>query len=96
MSTLTIECANEEQRLIYEQAIAFVTQMHQMAETAVDGTVLEACEQLALEKGRELLQSTLVAAIEHRIRTVEKKGGQRVGVNAAQRGRTRDAIDAGS
>ena len=53
MPTLTIEYRNDAERLAYEQAIAFVTQLHQVAATAPDGNVLAVCEKVALEGGRE-------------------------------------------
>ena len=66
MPTLTIECATDAERLALEQAIAFFRQMSQVAATAPDGTVLAACEQLALADGRQLLRDTLAAAVQAR------------------------------
>jgi hypothetical protein len=69
MPALTIEYATEAERLALEQAIAFFTQMRQVAATAPDGTVLAACEQLALTDGRQLLRDTLAAAVQARAET---------------------------
>ena len=66
MPTLTIEYATEAERLALEQAIAFFTQMGRVAATAPDGTVLAACEQLALTDGRALLRGALAAAVQAR------------------------------
>ena len=66
MPTLTIEYVTETERLALEQAIAFCTQMQHVAATAPDGTVLAACEHVALDDGRRLLTDTLAAAVQAR------------------------------
>ena len=66
MPTLTIEYQTDTERLILEQALAFVTQMRQVAATAPDGTVLAACERVALADGRQLLRDTLASAVRGR------------------------------
>ena len=75
MPLLTIEYRDDSERLILEQAIAYVTQLRQTALTAADGTVLAVCEQLALRDGRALLRSTLASALESRAAVAEQKGG---------------------
>jgi hypothetical protein len=75
MPTLTIEYRDHHERLALEQAIAYITQLRQLALTAPDGTVLAACEQRALADGRALLRSTLAAALDSRIDVAEQKGG---------------------
>lgn len=75
MPTLTIEYRNENERLALEQAIAYVTDLRQLALNAPAGTVLAACERLALDQGRALLRSTLAASLQARIGTAEQKGG---------------------
>src|SRR5262249_8697684 len=47
MPTLTIEYRDESERLALEQAIAYVTDLRQLALDAPAGTVLDACERLA-------------------------------------------------
>jgi hypothetical protein len=75
MPTLTIEYRDDSERLALEQAIAYVAQLRAVAQDAPDGTVLAACEKLALADGRALLRSTLAAALAGRIATAEQKGG---------------------
>jgi hypothetical protein len=75
MPTLSIEYHDEDERLALEQAIAYVADLRRLAIDAPAGTVLEACEGLALEKGRALLRSTLAAALHSRIARAERKGG---------------------
>ena len=77
MPALTIEYRDQAERLALEQAIAYVAQLRQVAQDAPDGSVLAACEKLALCDGRALLRSTLAAALEGRIDAAEQKGGPR-------------------
>ena len=87
MPELTIAYRDAAERFALEQAIAYVSQLHQLAQDAPDGSVLTACEQLALRDGRALLRSTLAAALEGRIAAAESKGGPHVSARA----RTPDA-----
>jgi hypothetical protein len=75
MPTLTIEYKDENERLALEQAIAYISDLRQIALDAPAGTVLDACEELALDKGRALLRSTLAATLGCRIALAEQKGG---------------------
>ena len=76
MPTLTIEYRDESHRIALEQAIAYVAELRQAALDAPHGSVLEACEAMALTDGRALLRSTLAAALESRIDLSEEKGGR--------------------
>ena len=75
MPTLTIAYRDDAERLALEQAIAYVAQLHQVAQDAPNGSVLAACEKVALTEGRTLLRSTLAAALGGRIAASEQKGG---------------------
>ena len=77
MPAVTIEYTTEAERLALEQAIAYFTQLRQVAASAPDGTVLGACEQVALGSGRALLRDTLAAAVQGRADAAEQKGGRR-------------------
>ncbi|MBN9119729.1 MAG: hypothetical protein J0I06_11325 [Planctomycetes bacterium] len=66
MPTLTIEYQTEAERLILEQALVFFTQMRQVSATAPDGTVLAACERVALDSGRKLVRDALASAVQSR------------------------------
>ncbi len=87
MPTLTIEYRDDSERLALEQAVAYVAHLRSVAQDAPDGAVLDACEKLALADGRDLLRSTLAAALEGRIGAAEQKGGP----PASVRRRTPDA-----
>jgi hypothetical protein len=71
MPTLSIEYHTEAERLLLEQALAFFTQMRRVAATAPDGTVLAACEQLAVADGRRLVRDALASAVQHRADAVD-------------------------
>jgi hypothetical protein len=90
MPSLTIEYRDENERLALEQAIAYVTDLRQVALDAPAGTVLDVCERLALGQGRALLRSTLAASLQARIGIAEQKGG----TPAPARKRTPDAPEA--
>lgn len=75
MPTLTIEYRDDAERLALEQAIAYVAQLRSVAQDTPHGSVLDACEKLALADGRTLLRSTLAAALQGRITSDEQKGG---------------------
>jgi hypothetical protein len=87
MPTLTIEYRTDTGRLALEQAIAFFTQVRRVAATAPDGTVLAACEQVALSDGRRLLRDTLAGAVQARAAAAEGKKGSRGPARAAGRPR---------
>jgi hypothetical protein len=82
MPVLTIEYRDEAERLALEQAIAFVAHMRQIAQSAADGTVLAACEKVALQDGRALLRHTLAHAVQTRIADAEQKKGAPASVPA--------------
>lgn len=86
MPTLSIEYTTEAERLALEQAIAFFTQMQRVAATAPDGTVLAACEQIALDQGRRLLKDTLAAAVQTRADATDAQ--KKAPVSAAKGGAT--------
>jgi hypothetical protein len=71
MPTLSIEYQTEAERLILEQALAFFAQMRQVGATAPDGTVLAACERVALDSGRKLVRDTLASAVQSRADTTD-------------------------
>ena len=73
--TFAYEYTTDAERLAVEQAIAFVTQLRQLARTAPDGAVLDICEQAALRDGHLLLRNTLAAALQSRIAADQQKGG---------------------
>jgi hypothetical protein len=79
---LSVEYKTEQERAALEQAVAFVTEMHQLAQSAPDGQVLALCEARALDQGRRLLRDTLQAAAQARTDAAEQKGAPPAPVRA--------------
>jgi hypothetical protein len=73
MPSVTIEYSTEAERVVLEQAVAYFSHMRQLAANAPAGTVLEACEQLALSDGRQMLRDSLASAVQSRVQSVDAK-----------------------
>ena len=73
MPTGTYEYRSEQERVVIEQAIAFISEMHDLAQVAPNGQVLHSCEGHTLSAGRDLLRASLQQAVQHRIASAEKK-----------------------
>lgn len=82
MPTGTYEYQSPEEKALIEQAIAFVTEMRQLAQAAPAGQVLTLCEARALGSGRRLLRDALEAAAQARIDAAEQKGARRAPARA--------------
>lgn len=70
----TITVDSPVQRLVAEMAVALAKEMETTAQQAPDGTVLEVCEQLVLERGRKLMRTALEATLQAQAEQVEKRG----------------------
>jgi hypothetical protein len=70
---VTIE-VDAKHEAIVRRALAMAEEMEQLALSAPDGTVFEACEEAVIEKGRKLQSQVLADAVTRRIESVEKKG----------------------
>jgi hypothetical protein len=92
--TFTIEYQSEPERAALERAFAFVTEMHQLAQTAPSGAVLALCEAHALDQGRRLLRDTLQSAAQARIDHAEQKGAPLVSARALAATASRAATNA--
>jgi hypothetical protein len=56
------------------RALALAEELEQLALTAPDSTVFDACEGAVIEKGRDLQTQMLADAVSRRIEAAEKKG----------------------
>src|SRR6476646_2511908 len=74
LPTVTFEYRDAQERVAIERAVAFVSEMHSLAQAAPDGQVLAACEGHALDAGRKLLREALQRAAQSRVDEAEKKG----------------------
>lgn len=75
MPTFTIEYATDAERLELERMAAYLAEMRQVAASAPHGTVLAACEQVALTSGRQFLRGNLAAAVQGRADAEKKRRG---------------------
>lgn len=73
MAMITLDCDNPQQEALLRQYHAYLTELEQLADTAPDGTVLDALEDCAVERGRAVLRASLQAAAQRRLDTAEKK-----------------------
>ena len=85
---VTIE-VDAKHEAVVRQALAMCEEMEQLALTAVEGTVLHACEEAVIEKGRRLQSQVLADAVTRRIEIAEKKGRPCVPVHAGARKKTK-------
>ena len=91
MPTVTFEYRSEQERVAIERAVAFVAEMHFLAQVASEGQILHACEGHALGVGRDLLRSTLQQAVQARVDAAEEKGGPLAPARAPARSASSDA-----
>jgi hypothetical protein len=70
---ITLEIDAEDEGLIRGYA-SFVGEMKDLAATAPDGSVLDACEEAVIEQGREHQRRLLRQAAQARVDAAEKKG----------------------
>lgn len=91
MPTVIFEYRSEQERRAIERAVAFVAEMHSLAQNAPEGHILHACEGHALDEGRDLLRFTLQQAIQARVDAAEKKGGPLAPARASARSASSDA-----
>jgi hypothetical protein len=72
------------------RALALAEEMEQLALTAADGTVFDACEVAMVEKGRKFQGQVLGEAVARRIEHAEKKGRPSASVPVDARKKTVD------
>jgi hypothetical protein len=72
MPTITLVYETEAERLILEQAAAYVAELRRVGATAPPGTVLAACEEVALASGRRWVRDSLAAALQDRVNAQKK------------------------
>jgi hypothetical protein len=70
------------QRQIAQMALDLAAKLEAQAQRAPRGAVLDACEALLLDQGRQFLRDALAAALQQQIDQAEKKGARRAPVPA--------------
>ncbi len=71
--TIVLEIDAEHEALLRQYA-DFLDEMRDLAANAPEGSVLSACEEAVVEKGREHQRRLLEHAVGSRIEAAEKKG----------------------
>ena len=72
-STYTFECT-EAQAVVLRRTLALQEELEQLALTAPDGTVFDACEAAVIDRGRDLQRDLLTDAVARRVAAAEKRG----------------------
>jgi hypothetical protein len=72
-TTVTME-VDAKHEAVVRRALALAEEMEQLALTAPDGEVFDACEAAVVQKGRSFQAHVLGAAVARRIEAAEKKG----------------------
>ena len=91
MPTITVTYESEAERVAYQRAIDYAAEMLRVVRAVPDAQVVDACEGLALDRGRKLLRDSLGDAIQARLDAAERKG--RPNSPAAMPGPTRGGAD---
>jgi len=84
---VTIEVDAKYERIV-RRALAVAEEMDQLALSAPEGTVVDACEAAVVQKGRDLQGQLLGDAIARRVDAAEKKGLRSASVPADARKKT--------
>lgn len=72
-TTFTADVTDAQARIL-RRLLALMDELDQVADTAADGTVLDACEAAVLTGGRDLQRALLEQAVQRRVDAAEKKG----------------------
>ena len=94
-STITIEIPARSEALI-RRVLALEEELHHLAASAPDGPEFDACETVAVEKGRDMSRQMLSDAVAGRVESAEKKGRRSASARAVGPRRTADPKPANS
>ena len=70
---VTLELTEAQEQLL-RRVLGLVEELDHLADTAPDGTVLDACEAAVLTGGRDVQRQLLQQAVQRRADAAEKKG----------------------
>ena len=84
------------QRQIAQMALDLAAKLEEQAQQAPRGAVLDACEALLLDQGRQFLRDSLAATLQQQVDQSEKKGGPLAPVPADRLAATRAQAPASS
>jgi hypothetical protein len=72
-ATVSLEVPIEHEALL-RRTLALAEELHQLALSAPEGTVFDACEAAVVRGGRDVQQRLLTEAVARRIEAAEKRG----------------------
>ena len=81
---------------LVRRALALAQELEQLALTAPEGKVFDACEEAVVQKGRKLQSVLLGEAVARRIEAAEKRGRPSVSARADARRKTAGRRNASS
>lgn len=84
---ITLEVESDAQEALVRSYHALLLEMSELSLKAPAGRVIDELEDVAVEKGRDVLRATLEQAVQERIDAAEKKGLRCDPVHAVRRGR---------
>jgi hypothetical protein len=88
MNTKVLIEVDAKHEAILRRVLALAEEMEQLALTAPDGTVFDACEAAVIEQGRDLQARMLAEAVARRVEAAEKKGRRSASAPAGGRRKT--------
>jgi hypothetical protein len=74
MNAATFDAMTPLQRLIVERALALARELEATAGSAPMGQIIDRCESLLLDAGRDFLRRTLEDTLQAQVEALEKKG----------------------
>jgi hypothetical protein len=86
-ATVSIEIPADREQF-FRRILAFTEELDQLALSAPDGTVFDACETAVITKGREVQKQMLEDAVARRIESAEKRGHRSESASVAVRKKT--------
>jgi hypothetical protein len=89
MSHLPVVPQSDFQRQLVERALALAQELERTAATAPHGCLLDHCELLLLDQGRQLLRDALAGSLQQQIGRSEKRGLLPASVPADRRAATK-------
>jgi hypothetical protein len=90
MSTKITIQVDAKYEAIVQRALAMAEEMESLALSAPDGTVFDACEEAAIQKGRKFQAQVLSEAVGRRIDAAEKKGRRSASAPVGEKKKTAD------
>jgi hypothetical protein len=73
MNAATLDAMTPLQRLIVERALALAQELEAAADSAPTGQIIDRCESLLLDAGRDVLRRVLEDTLQAQVDTLEKK-----------------------